>query len=186
VTSGLSPHASQAAEKVPRALFWQRMAPPHKSKSIAGVPQWRGAMPCERLFPQPGQHAGRREHELTPEALFLLLQSGVILGDEVSDIIRHGQQFHPLLAIECNRKASESSAGLSTRSPRRRFLCPCFRNQFDRREFCGSRRQAVSESAGDWADAAARTRIRPTPKVNVLRKFILVLDYDHFIGSASK
>jgi hypothetical protein len=117
---------------------------------------------------------------------FLLFPSPVILTDETSDFIGHSKEFLPLLAIECNRKASESSAGLSTRSPRRRFLCPCFRNQFDRREFCGSRRQAVSESAGDWADAAARTRIRPTPKVNVLRKFILVLDYAHFIGSASK
>src|ERR1700689_3778113 len=44
----------------------------------------------------------------------------------------------------------------------------------------------ASESDGDWANAIVRTRIRLIARAKVLSKFIVVLDYAHFIRSLGK
>src|SRR5580704_13223849 len=36
-------------KKSQERFFWQRMAPPHKGKSMAWAPLWPGAMPCDAL-----------------------------------------------------------------------------------------------------------------------------------------
>jgi hypothetical protein len=47
------PCVNRVRKNAQEPFFWQRMAPPHEGKSMAWVPLWRGATPCERLFPQP-------------------------------------------------------------------------------------------------------------------------------------
>src|SRR5712692_11459671 len=66
------------------------------------------------------------------EALFLFLQSTVIFGDEVADLVRHPQELLPLFSIKGDRKASQPVYGqtallahLQRYLPARRLL-QCF------------------------------------------------------------